>query len=518
MKLHTKLILSLLAGLLVVVSGSQGWQYFSTTRQISKQSEGEVERLKANQLAAVENIHNLVENSVAGSLERGEMEKFSQVLLQQKNLKGLEEFSLFGRNGVVSYSTEASLVEQKKNLPADLKALLDKSEKEFVEKTGQAIQTSEATEIYRAQIITPDCIRCHVEWPVNGVGGVTYFRFSNKALAEAETAAATSLSSTRNKALISSTVAVVLVVVVLSVAMFLLMQRFVRKPLAQFSSMLEKFQTDEGDLTRRVDIRTNDEIGTLANLFNAFIENLDLVISQAQSVAGDVGESVTSQVATVEHTATSMEKIAARSQETSNLTEGAEKMMQENTRLSTESLKAVVRITEIMSQIETDSSEMRKIIKVIHEIASQTNLLALNAAVEAARAGEQGKGFAVVAGEVRNLAGRAREAAQQTEVLLDRTAQRVTMTSTAVREINTTFENIVETAKIMGERMSAIHDASTKQADEIHQVNEALAQINTLTADNAQDVEGFSQTMSHFKTSKGNGHHPLRIGMSVANR
>ena len=145
------------------------------------------------------------------------------------------------------------------------------------------------------------------------------------------------------------------------------------------------------------------------------------VSSSSESLAKDAGE----QAVFLEETVTTLEKMAATSRETSNLTLVAEQLMNKTIEKSGHTLKNLVELNRKMILIESDSDEIGQIIKKIDEIAFQTNLLSLNAAIEAARAGEAGSAFAVVADEVRTLSMTAAEASKSSQVLLDKTIERV---------------------------------------------------------------------------------------------
>lgn len=177
------------------------------------------------------------------------------------------------------------------------------------------------------------------------------------------------------------------------------------------------------------------------------------------------------------------------SRQTSELTSDAEQLMNENIEKSAHSMKALIELTQEMSQIEADSGQMGQIIKIIDEIAFQTNLLALNAAVEAARAGEAGAGFAVVAEEVRNLALRSTEAAKNTQQLLESTVERVAQAARSIKNINNGFEGIIESATAMGEKTALITRSSREQTRGIEQVGLATSKIDKIT----QDVAARSQ-------------------------
>jgi methyl-accepting chemotaxis protein len=187
------------------------------------------------------------------------------------------------------------------------------------------------------------------------------------------------------------------------------------------------------------------------------------------------------QAASIKETSTALEKLGSAARRAAQLTQGAERLMNENIEKSGQSLKNLVGLTQKMSQIEMDSDKISHIIKTIDEIAFQTNLLALNAAVEAARAGEAGAGFAVVADEVRNLAIRTTEAAKNTQELLDMTVKRVAEATHSIKDLNRDFEGIIESATVMGEKTAAVTASSEGQATEIELVSKAAKYIEQNT-------------------------------------
>ncbi len=216
------------------------------------------------------------------------------------------------------------------------------------------------------------------------------------------------------------------------------------------------------------------------------------VLSAAGMIA-DAGQSVadgaSSQASALSGTAHSLQDMSARGGEVSGLTRGADELMKQNIEKSGQSLKAIVEMTQAMNRIVAESGEMGKIIKTIDEIAFQTNILALNAAVEAARAGEAGAGFAIVAEEVRNLAGRAAEAARTTQVKLDSNIGLIHQAGSGIQGVNENFEAIVETATVIGEKVQAITLATEDLTKNIGSVSDSTTKLETVVQSNAATAE-----------------------------
>ncbi|GEM_PF-2370691 len=229
---------------------------------------------------------------------------------------------------------------------------------------------------------------------------------------------------------------------------------------------------------------------------NRVVAGLTQISDQVAATAGQISLASQSlakdsshQAASLEETSSSLEQISHMSQKTLKTILGVDQLINKNIRKSVQALKALVKITKEMSQVEADSGQIGQLIKTIDNIAFQTNLLSLNAAVEAARAGEAGSGFAVVADEVRNLAIRTADAAKNTQELLSNIIQRVLNASHSIRVINTDFEGIIESATGMGERTSTVTEASKEHTGKIEQVSKNMASMDDMTQQNAANAE-----------------------------
>ncbi len=152
-----------------------------------------------------------------------------------------------------------------------------------------------------------------------------------------------------------------------------------------------------------------------------------------------------------------------------------------------------------MDEIQTRSDEIEKILKTIDDIAFQTNILALNAAVEAARAGEAGKGFAVVAEEVRNLAAKSAQAAQNTSQLIEHSTAAVHTGTGIAKDTADILLNVVNSIQSVVNSIDKIATVSNEQSDAVWQISEGINQVSTVVQSNsatAQEGAAASEQLS----------------------
>lgn len=278
-------------------------------------------------------------------------------------------------------------------------------------------------------------------------------------------------------------IAVVLITVILALLISMAMLKSIK------TGITATQRISNGDLTTRVEVKTKDEIGVLAETLRDMVDRLKNIMQQIKTASGQVtsgsqqlsvtaeqlSQGATEQAAAVEEVSSSMEEMSSNiDQNADNATE-TEKIAAQSAQDAEESGKAVMEAVDAMNQIAEK-------ITIIEEIARQTNMLSLNASIEAARAGEHGKGFAVVAAEVGKLAARSKEAAGEISELSSTT---VGVAQKARQMLEQLVPNIRKTADLVQE----ISAASREQSSGADQINTAIGQLDQVIQQNASASE-----------------------------
>ncbi|NKE65365.1 HAMP domain-containing protein [Ramlibacter sp. RBP-2] len=384
--------------------------------------------------------------------------------------------------------------------------------------TGQLKKIGEAVTAYRAAMTKLVDLRANGFGPaemdktVSGgdkplADAIAALKEANhKLVAEAESHVTHALATAR--AVVLWTSAVILLV---SIGFALLITRAITRPLAEAVRIAKTVAA--GDLTVQVRATSRDETGELLGALKEMTAALSGVVghvrlgtdaiatASAQIASGnqDLSQRTEEQASSLEETAASIEEVTGAVRQSADNAHQANQLAQSASEVASRGGAVVGEVVETMAGINAASRKVADIITVIDGIAFQTNILALNAAVEAARAGDQGRGFAVVAAEVRSLAQRSAAAAKEIKGLIDDSVGKVDSGTALVARAGETMQEVVASIKRVSDLIGEISAASQEQASGIGQVNQAVAQMEQVTQQNAALVEEASAAAQSLK-------------------
>ena len=308
------------------------------------------------------------------------------------------------------------------------------------------------------------------------------------------------------------TVIMVAVATLLGCIIAVLVSRSISRPLDRAVAIARRVA--DGDLSAEIVVTSTDETGKLMLALKDMNEHLAQTLSRVRSGADtiatassqiaagnlDLSSRTEQQASSLEETASAMEQLTSTVRQNADNARQANQLSQSASEVAIKGGQVVAQVVDTMGSINTSSKKIVDIIGVIDGIAFQTNILALNAAVEAARAGEQGRGFAVVATEVRSLAQRSAAAAKEIKALIGDSVSKVDVGSALVEQAGSTMTQIVASIRSVTDIMGEITAASQEQTIGIEQVNQAIAQMDAVTQQNAALVEEEAAASGALKT------------------
>ncbi|WP_210498950.1 methyl-accepting chemotaxis protein [Vibrio crassostreae] len=308
-----------------------------------------------------------------------------------------------------------------------------------------------------------------------------------------------------------------IILLLIAGALTTLILNYIYRPINDLKDVIIDLSDGDADLTRRLPVNSNDDLGQISKGVNKFIDNLQSLMLEVSQSSEHISTSVeqlkhrsesnvqvlTAHSSETDQIAAAIEELSAAASEVANAAAEASRFTGDTTTQVGDSSKAVANTTTVVSRlvdevketsdsiesISTDTTAITNLLRVIGDIADQTNLLALNAAIEAARAGEQGKGFAVVADEVRALAARTQASTAEIEETLAKLHKGSTSAISAMDAAKGTCEQTARNTSNVAQDLDSVVNA-------VSRLNDLNTQIATAAEEQSSVAEEITRNMT----------------------
>jgi methyl-accepting chemotaxis protein len=307
--------------------------------------------------------------------------------------------------------------------------------------------------------------------------------------------------------------------IVLLITLYYFISKFVNTPLNALLTSLKDIAQGEGDLTKSLQVVSEDEIGEVSYWFNKFLDSMREMIRKLKTQSEELYQATLNISTALEQMASTSKEIEAAVLTTENRMQTSKESLdkisdeiQQQDKIVTEmdrvfctvkensitSSEAILKTVSEMNQIKQQSEDITQMINMIINISKQTNLLSLNAAIEAAKAGEQGKGFAVVAEEVRKLAEKTSQASDSITETVTKSNDKIHNANNTVLSTGDVLKHIADNVVQVSTFVEKAKNIAKNQTDGIAEILNSIEEVSKLTMQNASATTEMTETISEI--------------------
>lgn len=323
---------------------------------------------------------------------------------------------------------------------------------------------------------------------------------------------------------------------VLMALIYFLARVVIVAPVNKVIESLNDISQGEGDLTKRLEVTTNDELGILSKVFNTFMEKLQVMIKEisfgvdtlsssstelssiseqmslgagqtskksddVSSATEEMTTNLTSISAAMEQSATNTDTVATAAEEMNSTINEIAQNAEEARGISEQAVNKVTDSTEKMNELGEAANAIGKVVETITDISDQVNLLSLNATIEAARAGEAGKGFAVVANEIKDLAGQTSAATGDIRSKIENIQQSSSATLRGMSEISDVINNVNDIVSTIATAVEEQSAATQEIAENINQASSGIQEVNNNVSESSNVADEIARDITEVNQS-----------------